>query len=83
MTVTRFVLLARDREPRQADLELIRLTPDVVVLDTTADRALLVEGSLEAVEALAAHLPGWTVAPAATHPRPSPVQYRPRPPDER
>jgi len=69
-----YILLSRHSEPPQEDLERIAKAPGVTVLNTTLDRAMLVEASPEAASALDEQLDGWTLAEEAVHPRPGPAR---------
>jgi hypothetical protein len=56
-----------------ADLERIRSTPEVAVLDVSS-RMLLVEASLDTVSQLTETLPSWTYTHEQTIPLPDPRQ---------
>jgi hypothetical protein len=66
----------RDSDPRDEDLDRIEKAPGVTVLDHSVKRALLLEGSDDAVEALRGQLPNSIVAREVTYPRPGPFTER-------
>ena len=70
VAMTRYVLLFRHSEPRQEDLEHIARAPGVTVVDSTASRALLVEGPTDSLAALRAQLSDWIVAEEVVLPPP-------------
>jgi hypothetical protein len=68
--VARYVLLLRGREPKPEDLALIGSTPGVKVVDQTVNRAMLLEGSEQAVSALSDQLTDWLLASEVAYGRP-------------
>jgi hypothetical protein len=79
--MAQYVLLLRQSEPTEDDLNLIASTPGVTVLDQTFNRALLLEGSEEAVSALSEQLPDWLVAEQVSYGRPGPGTLEVRDPE--
>jgi hypothetical protein len=59
----RWVLRCKTDPPPRGDVARIRALRGVRVLDEASPRLLLVEADADAAKALAAALPGWTVAP--------------------
>jgi hypothetical protein len=69
----RFIMRFTARRPTlDADLERIRATPGVTVLDSSSPRMLLVQAPLETVSRLAEAMPDWTYCPEQTIPLPDP-----------
>ncbi|HEY7427866.1 MAG TPA: hypothetical protein VH682_26780 [Gemmataceae bacterium] len=69
----RFILrFTAGRTAPDSDLERIRATPEVTVLDSSSPRMLLVQAPLETVRQLAEAMPGWTYSPEQTIPLPDP-----------
>jgi hypothetical protein len=66
----------RHADPHDEDLQRIANAPGVTVLDQTVKRAMLVEGSEDAVEALREQLPDSIVAREVTYARPEPARER-------
>jgi hypothetical protein len=71
--MNQYVLLARHSEPTPDDLARIEGTPGVTILDHTANRAMLLEASEEAVADLRDNLKDWIVAKEVTYPPPGPA----------
>jgi hypothetical protein len=74
--MAKYVLFSHQQEPRPEDLDRIANAPGVKVLDRSAKRAMLLEGSETAVAKLNDELPDWTVSPEATYERPEPARQR-------
>jgi len=68
--MARFVLLHRGHEPNPEDLQLIESAPGVKIVDKAQHRAMLLEGSEEAVGALSGRLRNWLVASEVSYRRP-------------
>lgn len=68
--MARYVLLLRGEEPKPEDLEMIRSTAGIKVVDQTFSRAMLVEGSDQAVSALSDRLKDWLIAGEVSYGRP-------------
>jgi hypothetical protein len=68
-----YVVLFRDSDPRQEDLERIANAPGVTILEHTVNRAMLLEASEDAVAALRGQLKNWIVAQEVTYPPPGPA----------
>lgn len=74
--MSRYVLVYRDTEPDPEDLKRIAAAPGVTVVDHTGTRAMLLEASDKAINALRNQLGGWTIAPQTTYPPPLPAFER-------
>jgi hypothetical protein len=76
-----YVLLLRGSQPREEDLKLIESAPGVRVLDQTFNRAMLLEGSEDAVSALSGRLKDWLIAEQVSYPQPGPAGPEVRDPE--
>jgi hypothetical protein len=79
----RFILRFRGPESQAAkDVERIRASRQVKVIDASSPRMLLVEAPESGLKSLMAPLPGWIVTPEQTirlpdpHPKPRPVKKK-------
>ncbi len=80
--MSRYVLLFQHAEPKSEDLERIASAPGVTVVDHTVNKAMLLEGSDEAVATLRDQLDGWVVAKQVTYPPPGPSTEKVAKPEE-
>jgi hypothetical protein len=71
----RYVLLARSADAGN-DLERIRQTPGVTVVDEAGRRSLLIDATEELVSELRASLENWMIEEEVSYARPGPHQYR-------
>ncbi len=72
--MARFVLKFNGPNPRQADIDLIKRTAGVEVLDHEVAQALLVDAPPQAARQLDEQLPDWTVAGEESYPPPGPAK---------
>jgi len=68
--MSRFVLLRRGEDASSDDLETIKAAPGVKIIDHALRRAMLLEGTEEALIALSGQLKDWLVASEVTYSRP-------------
>jgi len=71
----RYILVARSRTADDAEIERIRRTPGLTVVDETANRAMLVDASEEAATELRSELRDWQIEEEISYSRPGPHQY--------
>jgi hypothetical protein len=74
--VAQYVLRSHQSEPRQEDLDRIANAPGVKILDSTQNRAMLLEASEGAAAELNDQLDEWTLAKQVTYPQPGPTRQR-------
>lgn len=72
--MARFVLKYHGSNPRQADIDLIKRTAGVEVLDDELREAMLVDAPPRTARRLDQQLSDWTVAGEAGYPDPSPAR---------
>jgi hypothetical protein len=80
--MARYVIVLRGQEPRPEDLALIGSTPGIKVVDQTFNRAMLLEGSEQAVSALSDRLKDWLIASEVSYGRPELGPREPSSPED-
>ena len=70
-----YVLMFRQSDPHQEDLDRIAKAPGVTIVDHSLRRAMLVDASEDDIAALRASLENWVVAEEVQYGLPGPATH--------